>query len=563
MKTKRFKAICIFLLFIIFQAKGQDIENIIRSKPFQFSGELYLSGDTYNAFGSDPLRRSPYSYSIVGSPVFTLYGVTLPFSFAFSDQQYSFSQPFNVYGLSPSYKWATVHLGYRSMNFSSFTLSGKQFYGAGAELNPGKWRIGALYGKLKDLYAQKDSLTFGSQFLDTYDRMINGVKLGYGTRNSIDFSYIKVKDRENSGMVQEADNTLLFPEDNLVLGINANAYLFKYVNLFLETAASLHTSNQQADIQIEDESLQQLVRSVDKLIEVNASTRWGFAGKTGMQFNYRNMGIGFSYFRVDPYFKSLGLYYMNTDYEIYSANSTLSLLKNALRINITGGYQQNNISRLKQQTDLRKIGSVNLSYFNPRGFTMILNYSNYQTDQSAGYIQIEDSIKLALVNEMALFAPSYSWQKNKNSHSVSLNFSYQKFIDVNKYRTVNLINDYNYNASADYSWTIQPQNLSLNIGSNYFLLISDGNNNTQVGISLGANQYYLKKKLNARISLSWNQNYYNQTADGHTMNIRVRSSFKVMKNQNLSLNMYWLNRTGIHQRNVNELRSSLNYSLSF
>jgi len=267
MKRFYLQSILILICLSLLKIQAQDLGDVIKSKPFKFAGNLYLSGNGYSNFSNTPLRSSPYSYSIIGSPVFTIYGISIPFTFAFSDQQFSYSQPFNIYGVSPSYKWAKIHLGYRAMNFSSFTVSGKQFYGAGTELTPGKFRFNALYGSLKDLYAQQDTLTFGSHILDTYERKINGIKIGYGEKNSIDFMYVKVSDIDNGEtQIQEADNKYLLPEDNLVIGLNANIGLFKRLRFFIETAASLHTSNIRANIDFEDETINDLANKIEKLI---------------------------------------------------------------------------------------------------------------------------------------------------------------------------------------------------------------------------------------------------------------------------------------------------------
>ena len=562
MKARRY-----YILLILALGAGglfaQNLESLSTSKAFAFSGSLYVSGDSYASFGSDPLRRSPYSYSITGAPVVSIYGIKLPFSFAFSDQQFSYSQPFNIYGLSPNYKWATLHLGYRSLNFSSFTLAGKQFFGAGIELTPGKFRFLGLYGSLRDLYAQKDTLTFGSQILDTYDRKIHGFKIGYGQRSKIELSYIKVKDRENSSMIQEADNIYLFPEDNFVLGLNTDIQFHPKLFFYLESAASLHTSNLTTDITIEDEKLERIANRVSDIIEINATTRWGFAGKTGLKLSLGNYGLGVNYLRVDPYYKSLGLYYTNTDYEIYSANMYLGLFQSTLRLSLTGGYQQNNLSKSKEQTDLRKIGSINVSYFTPAGLGLIVNYSNYQTDQSAGYIRIEDSLKLALVNELAMISTNYAWQNDRLSQNLSLNVSYQKFLDINEFRTEKWVDDHNYLGSLDYSLSVTPKKLTLNAGVNYYYLISGPDKSTQYGISAGVGKPFLKNKLNTRFSCSWNKNYYQSYSDGYSAYARLRTSWQFSKNQELALYMYWLVRTGNHFRNMNELRSSVHYSLSF
>ena len=73
----------------------------------------------------------------------------MPFSLTWYNhsKKGSFYQPFNQFGISPTYKWLKVHLGYRNLTFSEFTLSGYTFLGAGVEATPGKFRFGAVYGK--------------------------------------------------------------------------------------------------------------------------------------------------------------------------------------------------------------------------------------------------------------------------------------------------------------------------------------------------------------------------------------------------------------------------------
>ena len=67
----------------------------------------------------------------------SIYGLSLPFSFNVSQYSESYEDPFTQFGISPSYKWAKLHLGYRSIQFSPFVFDGQNFLGAGVELNPG------------------------------------------------------------------------------------------------------------------------------------------------------------------------------------------------------------------------------------------------------------------------------------------------------------------------------------------------------------------------------------------------------------------------------------------
>lgn len=137
------KRISLFVLFLCaaFLARSQDLGQITKQKPVVFNGTIGLGLGTYNVKGI-PARQRDFSYIFNGAPTLTIYGVTLPFSVVVSDQERSYTQPFNQYGISPTYKWATFHAGWQSLEFSPFTLAGHNFLGGGVELNPGKLRFG-------------------------------------------------------------------------------------------------------------------------------------------------------------------------------------------------------------------------------------------------------------------------------------------------------------------------------------------------------------------------------------------------------------------------------------
>src|SRR3546814_13424720 len=72
----------------------------------------------------------------------------MPFSFVVTQYTNSYTQPFSQFGISPSYKWAKLHLGYRNISFSPLLFDGQSFLGGGIELAPKGFYFGAFYGKL-------------------------------------------------------------------------------------------------------------------------------------------------------------------------------------------------------------------------------------------------------------------------------------------------------------------------------------------------------------------------------------------------------------------------------
>src|ERR1700680_1799261 len=116
MNTKTWHTAVVLILCCLFAVtssiKAQRVDQMIHSKPVVFSGNLDGTAIFYNAKGIAD-RYLPFNYVVTGSPVISIYGWQIPFTFIIGKQQSSFAQPFNQFGLSPSYKWITLHAGYR------------------------------------------------------------------------------------------------------------------------------------------------------------------------------------------------------------------------------------------------------------------------------------------------------------------------------------------------------------------------------------------------------------------------------------------------------------------
>jgi hypothetical protein len=109
---------------------AQDIEQIDLKKPVTLSGNLSFSMESYSVNGIPP-RRQPFTWTLSGAPTLNVLGVTMPFQLLVGNFENRFYQPFNQYGISPRYKWLTVHAGYRNINFQPYTLAGFRMLGGG------------------------------------------------------------------------------------------------------------------------------------------------------------------------------------------------------------------------------------------------------------------------------------------------------------------------------------------------------------------------------------------------------------------------------------------------
>jgi predicted metalloprotease len=140
--------VCLIICSIGLNA--QDIEQVVKAKPVKVSGGATASTSFYDVNGEED-TRDPYFWQVMANINFNFWGVVdMPFSAYFAKKNVRYQQPsFQQFGMSPKYKAVTLHLGYRNMTFSNYSLAGLTFLGAGIEYNPKDYwlKASAMYGR--------------------------------------------------------------------------------------------------------------------------------------------------------------------------------------------------------------------------------------------------------------------------------------------------------------------------------------------------------------------------------------------------------------------------------
>lgn len=489
----------LFISFIIFlmisDTFGQDFTHFKDNKS-SIHGSVSATGIFYNAQGITP-RKTPFSYILNGNLIVNLKGFTLPFSFTYSDRNKSFRQPFNQFGLSPKYKWITLHLGYRNINFSKYVLGGHTIFGAGIELTPGKFRFGAVYGRLRKSTNQATNVNNPlNDTITSYTRKVMSVKIGVGTKKTF-FDLIIMRAADDSASLNPSViETGNFPATNLVTGINGRLAFSKDIHLEIEGAYSIYTTNQNSKVSFTVPDM------VTKIIPINLSSM-GYLALRGL-LEYRNrkgMKLGLAYRRIDPGYKSMGTYFINNNVENLTFNAGFNALKHKLRFSGSIGLEQNNLNTARNATTKKMIGSAMVSYDPARIFGITINYSNYSINQQPGRIQIADSVKLYQSNGTFMIMPHFQFINSKNSISqfISLVFSQMKLNDKNPASGHNN-NFTTYNNLVSYNITFVPMGLSLNASINYNTVSMITGKSTNTGGTIGASKGFLKNKLSLGLS---------------------------------------------------------------
>lgn len=500
-------------------------------KTVSYNGSIQLSNVLYHTT-TETGYRSPFSYTISGQFNLSWKNFTLPFSFILSEQERSFQQPFNQLGASPSYKWITVHAGYRNLTFSSYTLAGHTFLGAGIELNPGKLRFGAMYGRFVKAVSPDSVLILPGE--STYDRYGMAIKLGAGSAtNFVDLIYFKGWDKP-SAIPDPEDTVTVRPALNNVIGLTMNQKLGKYFYFKFNSALSIYTNDiYSTPFQLDNSDLQNITDN----LSLNNSTQFHYAVDGTFGFNATNFGLGAAYKRISPDYKSMGMYFITNDIEQYTASPSFTFWKRKIRLAGSIGIEHDNLAENRSYRTNRIIGSANLN-FNPiQAFGINASFYNYSLGQVEGIRQLNDTIRLAQINKGITITPRLMFGKKDYRHIFILTFDARKLDDQNIY-TENFTEYTTLTQFASYSLAQVKKALTITLSANNNAINSALINTSYNGYSAGVSKGFFDYKLSAGFTAGYNNIKNNGESTGGLITSNTNLNYTLKKYHRFSLSLY-------------------------
>jgi len=568
-KSTFFSILSCLLIILSFSAQlhAQDFTNIKDAKPFSYSGSVEARGMFYGASGIAN-RRAPFTYLLSGNPTINIYNIQIPLSFSISESDKSFTQPFNQYGVSPTYKWITLHAGYRNVSFSPYTLGGHTMFGAGFELNPGKLRVGFMYGRLN----RATTIDTTSQALVpfSFSRKGYAAKLGYGSANNFfEFSYLSAKDDDNSkpsNLPTAFD--LVSPAKNNVLGYSFKFTFFK--KLFIESngAISLYTNDINSPISI-DSIKNDFIQKAKGLFNLNATSEYYTAFSGGIGYREKNYGVKINYKRIEPDFKTMGAYFFNSDLENWTINPNASLFKGKVRVNGSIGFQHDNLKNQKRAENKRIIASANAGVEFTKALGLDLIYTNFSDNQTPQTALFADSLRIVQTTQTIGITPRYFLVKPEATHVIMVSANFSSLKDFNNFFGAQAASrDLNTNQYfANYNITFPKKGMSLFANLNNTKLEGQNLESSFTGATLGGSKSFFKKKMQSGLSVTLTKSNTTSGSDSFITNANGNVAYNVSKQQRLTFNLFLTNNkskvVNLFQPNFTETRAELSYQFNF
>jgi hypothetical protein len=547
-----------FLIFALLSSTvySQDLSQVKNSKPFSMTGIISAGGFVYNASGIAD-RQQPFGYSLGANLNFNIYGVSIPFFASFNEQGGAFQHPFNRYGISPKYKWAQLHLGWRNMNLSQFTLSNTTYLGAGLELNPGRFRFASMYGRLK----QPEAFQNINFQVPQFERKAMAIKLGVGTeQNYFDLIIFKAKDDIFSLKQPDSITSQIPAHENLVIGVKQKISMLKQKLIFQYDASLSAFSN---DIRAPEVSISEIehLNWLNILYTPSLSTSVNYAGEASLNYSHKLFSIGGKYRRVMPDFNTLGSEYILNDLEAITINPSINLLKGKAILSSSIGRQRNNLDGNRLSTNERLISSVSLNVNPSPYWGATISYSNYTFHQQVLLDSFyNDSMVVNQLNQNINFIPRLTLIKENYIHNLVLTANYQVLKDQNKITAETGSNNMLL-SSLMYVLMVKKHALNLRMGMNYFKFNSGIVDIQRVGVNFGGGKKFFSNKLQANLNCTLNRqdDSFNPS---NLMTVNASINYKVFNKTSLGVQVY-MNNIDSKSRNYSEQRVQFRVSQGF
>lgn len=485
---------------------AQALDNLGFKKGIVINGSVAANTIAYTASGA-PQRRDPFTWYATGNLNIVAFGYAMPFSFSYSNQSRSYSQPFNQFRFAPTYKWARAYFGTTGMTFSNYTLAGHLFNGVGLELSPGKWRIATMYGSLQKPVPY-DVNNKESYQRAAFERKGYGAKLGYENNgNSYAIAFFQAKD-DPASIPYIPDDATVTPQQNLSVAVTVKQHITRHIFTDLEYSVSALNRDMRSGYKGAD-TVPPSSNFLQHFFKSTASTRYFDAIQAGIGYQGGFYSLQLRYERVAPDYTTLGAYNVVNDMRNITVAPMLQLWRNKITLSGNAGVQTNNLDKTKNSATKRWVTAANLNFIPEEHWAFSGSYSNF-----SNYTHMRPLNDPYFNNQLDTLdfyqvSTSYNtmimrwWGDKQQRHTVTFNASYQRASDnSSQMDSVSLSNFYLTNAS--YTYSLQPTHVTLTAAVNYYQNHAAGLRTSFMGPSLSIGKQFYQQQLRTAFTTTYN-----------------------------------------------------------
>ncbi|MBP6235751.1 MAG: hypothetical protein KA536_06405 [Saprospiraceae bacterium] len=546
----------------VINKKITNVKSKINDDSLRITGAVKIYAG-YRIFSEN--NSKPFEYRINANVNLSYKGIKIPLAYNFSNGKslYRINGPnlnvpkFNNLGFSPTYKWAKLHVGTRTMSFSKYSYDNLRFVGGGTELTPGNLQFKFFNGKI--FQSSLSDIQLSNSLNNPFKRKAWGMMSGYKSKTA-EYSGILFKSSDDySGITDSTVYKIYKPKANTIVGIVAKQTIFEHLELSYDWTISALTYNlfsERIDI-----PTHWTAYNMFGLYEKRTSSKYANAKKLSIKYSKDDKTYGFNYERIDKDYRSLGSLIFDNNYESYTVTFNQQYFK---KLNTTSeiGIRRDGIAQESSLTGKRWVANINVGYTVNDRLSFNSNYSNFRNVERNYFQPLNsiafDSVSISLVNQNFNISSNYALDKNKKT-LLTLMYSMQisNRIQSDSVVSNNQLNNHIY--TANYSYTNKKVNISSAISYMF-------NKSEQFTTKAIIPNFSVSVTISEKLAFRSTTTYNHMMTDVNllrSLSLNQDLNYQINKKQNVIFTNRWNFNTSKNRFKLLENMVELDYSLKF
>jgi hypothetical protein len=537
--TYRWCVLAITVLFLSLESQSQ-------SSDIQWGGWINADASYFHS-ESPSIRQPTFQWRINAQPRFTYKGWRVQSLVNIGSFEDRFGQPFNKFGITGGNSWAQFHLGHRTMNFSSLSLSNHLFLGAGVELTPGKFRFAAMYGRFN---RQVDADSTDFTIRPAFKRLGYGIKIGAGRPNNfVDVHIFRAID-DTTSMNYDPDYAGVAPEQNFVGGITLRQRFAHRIYVELDAAASAFSRDIRSLNVVSDKPFfgEDFAYTV---FQPHTSSQFLGAINGLIDYRHKDFAAGFGYTLIEPDYQTMGSYFFQNDIERYDVHARWRMLDRKLSGNANIGLEHNNLKGNKTTDNNRETYALGFRYQPGRELMLAVNYNGFHTKQDRRDTNLVTSTVLNQFTHSASVLSTVAIKEGDLTTSINV---------VSRNNLISGDSDFgSSNVRVSYRFGFGEYKITPMVGYGRYAFNGD---NLSERYSTGGSATRNWKNLSTSAGLTYILSAFNGDVSNHTIRTNGRLSYMVNKSHRFSLRVMHAYTSIQNASGINEVRVDFGYSFS-
>jgi hypothetical protein len=370
----------------------------------KLTGGLTGYGEMYRRTGAGLGTRPDQTGRITANLTIDLLNglFTVPLTALIASDGVQFRQQINQFGISPTYRSVTVHLGTFTPDYSRYTFTDAMLTGGGIAVRRPGFRFGVVAGRAQRAIVP-DTGIFAPSVEAQFERFAFGGRVGVGSPEAsyFDVSFFSAEDDRGSLDTAITNNFPVSPVRNLVLGMKGRlAFGGGRVTLDAEAA------NSRFDPNIAVSTTDVLAPAVSGKILYNTPA-WSLGGTV------EYLGAGF---------KTLGNSGLADDRLDYGVTGRAQLGGGRLQLSGMGGWRNDNQSNALDATTSQAIYNVTATWQPGAVFGVDVQAANNVNNSRAK----DDTSSVKNITGQYGFTPHLVWRTGPAQHVLVFSANFQR-----------------------------------------------------------------------------------------------------------------------------------------